>query len=480
MALGEELLKAGLVEPGDVARALDYQKAHGLPLGECLLEIGAISAAQLDGFFNYALPPLSRIEDTGLNRFFLLDLMMKIMFSYGLETKRAIVEEIKLPLGIVDKLMDLAYERRLVESLGATDQSRLVAEIRYGLSEQGRQSATRALEISQYAGPAPVTLEQFSAQVGRQRIVNDRVDSDRLRRSLARLTLAPDLLDGLGPAVNSGRSILFYGEPGNGKTSIAVAIADSFEQYVYVPYALSVGGQVINIYDPAVHTLVGASHEAEPQKEARVSLLKAADDPRWLRCHRPIAIAGGELTLSMLDINYNDSLRYSEAPLQLKAVSGVFLIDDLGRQEARVEDILNRWVFPLERGIDFLTLPTGKKFAVPFGSLIIFSTNKPPSQLVDDAMLRRIPYKFYIGGPSLDEYTVIFRNACADAGLAFSQDLLDELIQSFYPAHNLRIARFHPAFMLRHVVASCRYHGKPPSLERSLLFEAAEHLVVRD
>ncbi|MBI1179511.1 MAG: ATPase [Alphaproteobacteria bacterium] len=479
MALGEELVEAGLVTAEDVAGALQLQRRSGLPLGECLLEIGAITGERLDAHFNYAMPSLTRIEDTGLGRFFLLDLMLKIMFSYGLETKKAIAEEIKLPLGIVDKLMEIAYERRLVESLGATDQSALVAEIRYGLSDVGRTTAIRALELSSYAGPAPVTLEQFSAQVGRQRIVNDRVDGDRLRRALSRLTLAPGILEGLGPAVNSGRSMLFYGEPGNGKTSIAVAISQSFEQYVYVPYAISVGGQVINIYDPALHVPVGSNLE-QREADARASLLKSAEDPRWLRCHRPIAIAGGELTLGMLDIIHNESTRYSEAPLQLKAVSGVFLIDDLGRQESRVEDILNRWVFPLERGIDFLTLPTGKKFSVPFGSLIIFSTNKPPSQLVDDAMLRRIPYKFYIGPPSLEEFETIFRSVCAEQGVEFSPALLEELLRDFYPRHNLRLARFHPAFIMRHVVASCRYYGRTPALGRDLLFEAAEHLVVND
>jgi SpoVK/Ycf46/Vps4 family AAA+-type ATPase len=199
-----------------------------------------------------------------------------------------------------------------------------------------------------------------------------------------------------------------------------------------------------------------------------------------LRCHRPIAIAGGELTLSMLDISYNDHMRFSEAPLQLKAVSGVFLIDDLGRQETRVEDLLNRWVFPLERGVDFLTLPTGKKFSVPFGSLIIFSTNKPPSQLVDDAMLRRIPYKFYIGSPSLEEYETIFRAACRSQGIEFSPELYEELLRDFYPRHDLKLARFHPSFILRHVVASCRYHGRPPAMDRELMFEAAEHLIVKD
>lgn len=480
MALGEELVKAGYIRPEDVDRALEYQRASGQPLGECLLAIGAITSEGLDSFFNYSVPPIARIEDTGLNRFFILDLMLKIMFSYGLETKRAVADEIKLPLAIVDKLMDLAYERRLVESMGATDQTRLSSELRYGLSEQGRNAAVRALELSNYAGPAPVTLEQFSAQVERQRIINDRVDTVRLRKSLSRLTLPPGLVERLGPAVNSGRSLLLYGEPGNGKTSIAVAVADSFEQYVYVPYALSVGSQIINIYDPSLHQPI-SDRLAKPEAGLPTpGLVSQPEDPRWLRCHRPIAITGGELTMKMLDINYNEQLRYSEAPLHLKAVSGVLLIDDLGRQEARVEDILNRWVFPLERGTDFLTLHTGKKFAVPFGGLIIFSTNKPPSQLVDEALLRRIPYKFYIGPPTMDEYIKIFTEVCEEANLQYSQELVDDLIRTFYPKYNLQLARFHPGFMIRHIMASFRYEGQSAQLTRDVLFEAAEHLIVKD
>ncbi len=480
MALGEELVKAGYIRPEDVLRALEYQRASGQPMGECLMAIGAITSDGLDSFFNYSVPPIVRIEDTGLNRFFVLDLMLKIMFSYGHETKRAVANEIKLPLAVVDKLMDLAYEHRLVESMGATDQARLTSELRYGLSELGRAAAIRALELSNYAGPAPVTLEQFSGQVERQRIINDRVDTVRLKKSLSRLTLPAGLVERLGPAVNSGRSLLLYGEPGNGKTSIAVAIADSFEQYIYVPYALSVGSQVINIYDPSLHEPITGGRAGTQAETDSPSLTVQAEDPRWLRCHRPIAITGGELTMKMLDINYNEQLRYSEAPLHLKAVSGVLLIDDLGRQEARVEDILNRWVFPLERGTDFLTLHTGKKFAVPFGGLIIFSTNKPPSQLVDEALLRRIPYKFYIGPPTMDEYIKIFREVCEEANLQYSQDLIDELIRSFYPKYNLQLARFHPGFMIRHIMASYRYEGQSAQLTRDVLFEAAEHLVVKD
>ncbi|MGE0668691.1 MAG: hypothetical protein AB7O49_19215 [Sphingomonadales bacterium] len=480
MALGEELVKAGFIRPEDVDRALDYQRASGQPLGECLLAIGAITSEGLDSFFNYSVPPVVKIEDTGLNRFFVLDLMLKIMFSYGHETKRAVANEIKLPLGIVDKLMDLAYERRLVESMGATDQSRLTSELRYGLSELGRDAAIRAMELSNYAGPAPVTLEQFTAQVERQRIINDRVDTHRLRKSLSRLTLPSGLVERLGPAVNSGRSLLLYGEPGNGKTSIAVAVADSFEQYIYVPYALSVGSQVINIYDPSLHVPINKRSDGTEDAPASSNLIVQAEDPRWLRCHRPIAITGGELTMKMLDINYNEELRYSEAPLHLKAVSGVLLIDDLGRQEARVEDILNRWVFPLERGTDFLTLHTGKKFAVPFGGLIIFSTNKPPSQLVDDALLRRIPYKFYIGPPTMDEYIKIFREVCEENNLEYSQDLVDDLIRTFYPKYDLQLARFHPGFMVRHIMANFRYEGQSAELTRAVLFEAAEHLIVKD
>lgn len=480
LSLGHELVEAGLVQPEHVTEALEHQVETGQPLGECLLAIGALTSEALDRFFDYRVPPLKTIGDTGIDPIFLMELMLKIMFVNGVETKPAIGADIKLPPNVVDRLVEMARERQLITALGTADQDTLVADIRYGLTDSGREVTVRALQRSEYAGPAPVPLEAYRDQVLRQRILNDRVDRTKLDATLRSLVLEESVVDNLGPAINSGRAMLFYGAPGNGKTSVAVALARAFEQYVYVPYALEVSGQIVNVHDPVIHVPV---HENDHEKNGDAPghrLLRSGDDPRWLRCRRPMAITGGELTLDMLDLGYNHALRYSEAPLQLKAMGGIFVIDDLGRQTVRAQDLLNRWVFPLERRIDYLTLPSGRKFSVPFDGLLIFSTNIAPEALFDDAMLRRIPYKFHVGPPSLDDYLLIFKRECDAHKITFEPVVVSELLDGFYREMKLELAKFQPAFMIRHVVAKCRYLGRPPALERDLLFEAATHLAVRE
>ncbi|MFN3232904.1 MAG: ATPase [Alphaproteobacteria bacterium] len=479
MALGTELMDAGLIERDQLDTALEEQDLSGLPLGECLLAVGAISTDQLDRFFSYSVPPLASLRDTGLETAFMLDLLVKIMFVYGHESKASICEEIKLPFPVVEELMELARERRLIEALGSSGDATLIADIRYGLSDIGRETAQRALQRSQYAGPAPVTLEAYRDQILRQRIVNDRVDHGRLQRALSHLVLDDALLKQLGPSVNSGRALLLYGAPGNGKTTLAVGITRSFEQYVYVPHAVYVSGHIINVYDRTIHTVVGGGRVSDSY-EGGQRLRRSDEDPRWVRCQRPVAITGGELTLDMLDVSHDANLRFSEAPMQMKALGGVFLIDDLGRQAVRVEEILNRWIFPLERRVDYLTLPSGKTFTVPFDGLIIFSTNKPPSKLMDDAMLRRIPYKFRIGSPNIEEYGQIFIKVCEDNGVEFKPLVLERLLQEFYAANNMVLASFHPAFMMRHVVATCRFQGRRPEMDIDLMLEAADHLMVHE
>ena len=481
VSLGQELVDAGFVQPEQIAHALEQQNATGQPLGECLLATGALTSNELDRFFDYMVPPVLTLEDTGLELTFLTDLMLKIMYVYGAETKGAIGDEIKLPQKIVSELVEVARERRLITALGSSDKEvRLVPDIRYGLTDAGREVAVRALQKSEYAGPAPVPIDAYRDQVMRQRIINDRVDRTKLEATLRSLVLSESMVNNLGPGINSGRAMLFYGSPGNGKTSIAVALARAFEQYIYVPYSMEVGGQIISVYDPVIHTPVSAEGLPNPDAAIGRGVRETGDDPRWVRCQRPVAITGGELTLDMLDLGYNEALRYSEAPLQLKAMGGVFLIDDLGRQAVRASDILNRWVFPLEHRIDYLTLPSGKKFSVPFDGVLIFSTNQSPGQLFDDAMLRRIPYKFHISPPTVEEYGRIFVRECKKAKIEFDKDLVQELLQIYYPEHDLKLAKFQPAFMIRHIVAKCRYLGKTPAMNRELLFEAAEHLVVRE
>ena len=481
MSLGQELIEQGIVQPEHVEHALEEQRKTGYPLGECLLAVGAVTSRELDAFFNYSVPPVTTIEDTGLEQAFLVDLMLKVVFTYGVETKAAISDEIKLPSKVVDELVEICRERQLLTALGSTDKgSRLVPEIRYGLTDAGRDVAFRALQKSEYAGPAPVPIDTYRDQVMRQRIVNDRVDRDKLESTLRELILGESLVANLGPGVNSGRAMLFYGAPGNGKTSVAVALSRAFEQYVYVPYTLEVAGQIINVYDPVIHTPVGSKGPGDLADQTGRGVRQTGDDPRWIRCQRPVAITGGELTLEMLDLGYNEGLRYSEAPLQLKAMGGVFLIDDLGRQTIRAGDIMNRWIYPLELGVDYLTLPSGKKFAVPFDGLLIFSTNMSPMQLFDDAMLRRVPYKFHIGPPTIEEYGQIFVRECKSKGIEFDRELVQDLLQNYYPEHGLKLAKFQPAFMIRHIIAKCRYLGEKPALTRDLLHEAAGHLVVTE
>ncbi len=431
MLLSQKLVDEELVDQATMQQALERQNDLNEPLCESLINIHALTVRQLDDFLGYQMPQIQTIADTGIGRTFLLNLMLKIMFVNGLETIAAISETIKLPYGVVEELIDLARDRTLVEALGAAE-AHLIADFRYGLSAAGRDAATRSLQQSEYAGPAPIPLEMFRRQIDAQTIVNDQVSRKRLSLALRHLVVDDRMVDMFGPGINSGQSMLVYGPVGNGKTSFAIALAQSFENYVYVPHAIEVDGQIINVFDPTIHHEISSPENSTGEEVDRKTILKSQEDRRWVRCRRPVAIAGGELNLEMLDLKFDAQLRFCEAPLQIKALSGVFIIDDFGRQAVRPDDIMNRWVYPLERGVDFLTLPTGKKFAVPFDSMFIISTNQPPGDLVDAAMLRRIPYKYHITAPTLDEFRVIFKNVARDLGMAFDERWVDILMHEYY------------------------------------------------
>ncbi len=401
MFLGEGLIAAGMLREKDIEAALAHQEKTGVTLGESLVALEILTVEQLDAYFNFSILPIKTVEETGLDPILLMTLALKIISVYGLETASEIASEIKLPNSIVTNLLEKARERALIESLGSVSQG-LAAEVRFVPSAKGREWIAEAMEQSQYVGPAPVSLAVYQMQTEKQRISHDRVDEKGLQNSLSHLVLSEDVKSNLGPALNFGRAMLLYGAPGNGKTSIALALARSFQQFIYVPYCIEVNNQIINIYDPEVHTEVDMEADAtgDERELAKAKLRRTMSDPRWVRCRRPIAITGGELTLEMLDLNFNQYAKYYEAPLQVKATGGVFIIDDFGRQMASPEQVLNRWVVPLERGFDYLTLHTGKKFPIRFDGLVIFSTNIPPERLLDASMMRRIPYNFLIGPPT--------------------------------------------------------------------------------
>ena len=453
------------VEPADYSPAIPPQQLDAS---------NALSPAPERG------PPKVRgLPDTGLSELFLRGLIIKIMYGHGVQTPADISKLVKLPTSLVRELLEAMRIKGLVESLGADPTGRQL-DLRYGLLATGKDWAQEALRQSLYSGPAPVPLTQWLAQIKRQSITSERVDPAAIAASLKKLVIPRSLIERFGPAVNSGRALLLYGGPGDGKTSIALAIAKSFTQPVWIPYAVEVDGEIVKLFDPAIHQELGDESPANTQPSSAFTRMAApTTDMRWVRCSRPVVIVGGELTMDMLELRYDPNGLYSEAPLHTKATGGIFLVDDFGRQIAQPQQVLNRWVLPLENRIDYLTLQNGKKFSVAFDGLVIFSTNLTPRTIMDAAMMRRIPYNFYIGPPSQEEYLMIFKNTCSDAGLEFDRDVVDMLITHLYEEQNLQMARFHPRFIVEHLLAHCSYNGRAATMDPHLLLDAAEHLYTK-
>jgi hypothetical protein len=272
--------------------------------------------------------------------------------------------------------------------------------------------------------------------------------------------------------------MLLYGPPGNGKTSIAEAVGEAFQQVLYLPYGIEVGGYVIKIFDPVVHVPTPLSAAANERTGSPLVLPRAEFDARWVRCRRPVIIAGGELTLEMLDLRLDPVSHDYEAPLQVKATGGVFVVDDFGRQLVRPRDLLNRWIVPLEKKVDYLTLHTGKKFDIPFDELVIFSTNLAPEDLMDAAFLRRIHYKLLIGPPSAEDYAALFRRVCALRGVELPDSVLAYIRNVFYAKTRTRTAAFHPKFIVEHVLSSCAYEGIAPCFTEAMLRDALQNLSI--
>ena len=392
------------------------------------------------------------------------------MYVRGLQGTSAIAKDACLSNAVTAELLEEGRELKLVETLGLRS-AELGSDMRFNLTSKGIEWATAALDLSQYVGPVPVSLEAFSSQVETQRLANEEVGRAQLEASFAGLVLADDLLERLGPAANSAKSVMLYGSAGNGKTRIAQAITDSFQDVICLPYSIEVDGQIINFFDEHVHQKVKTATEGISEIRMR-----GGGDPRWVQCRRPVTLVGGELTLDMLDLVFNPVGKFYEAPAQLKATGGVFVLDDFGRQRSSATSILNRWIVPLERGIDYLSLHTGKKFPVPFDELVIFSTNLLPNDIGDDALLRRLYYKIEVPPPTAQEYARIWQEAFDEKQVAFGSDMMDFIEREIIAAADIPRAGFHARYILDQVSALCHYQGIPIEVNKHLLYQACSNL----
>jgi len=381
-------------------------------------------------------------------------LIVKLLLARGDMIGRDVAEHIRLPFVLVDQVMRQMKMDRLLGYRGSAPMN----DYLYQLTDIGRERARRQSEHCSYFGSAPVSLKDYVTSVEAQTLTKQYPTRKDLERAFEDLLVSPKMLARLGPAINSGRGLFLYGYPGNGKTSVAERVTKAFGEYIWVPRALGIDGNIIRVYDPLNHVEAPLERPTALYDQSKI-------DKRWVRVRRPTIVAGGELTMENLEVSLNTTTGISEAPLQLKSNCGTLVIDDFGRQKIRIDELLNRWIVPLEKRHDFLNLPNGKKIQVPFDQLIVFATNLEPKDLVDEAFLRRIPYKIEVEDPTESEFRELFIRMCRHAEMPYDEDAISYLIEKHYKAAGRPFRCCQPRDLLMQVRNHCAYHAVPVELK---------------
>ena len=416
-------------------------------------------------------PPVPQsLEDTGLPLSLVEQILLKLLYFRTELSGRDLAKEMGLPYSLIDPIVESFKRGHVIavrRSFGIGSISSVLA-----LSEAGRQLARQHLDVNHYAGQLPVPLDQYTEVVKMQRQAGNWLNMDLLSSAYKHMVVTPDILSTIGPAVNSGRSLLIYGQPGNGKTYMAEALIGIQASEIYVPYAIYFQGSIIQMYDPIYHQMSDEDQVSDSILTQGGQSDTFDYDRRYLRCWRPFIMTGGELTLEMLDLKFNEVSRIYDAPLQLKANNGIYLLDDFGRQKVKPHEVLNRWIIPMERRIDFLNMMNGGKVTVPFDCFLIFSSNLKPEQLGDEAFLRRIQYKMLVKNPDEMEFRQIFLRFAESKQLGIGPNLLEEFLEVHYRSTSKPRRRCHPRDLITHAIDLIQFEGRPMELTKEVLDRA--------
>ncbi len=424
-----------------------------------------------------ALAPIepTTLAETGISKVFAREIFIKTIFRKNIELASEMAKELCVTVPIIMELIQTCRAQNLLETLG-NDEGAMSSEMRYQMTETGKARALQALQQSEYFGPLPVPMADFEKQVERQTIRNVGITKGKLEDAMNHLIIPDGLLDQIGPAVNSGKSILMYGPPGNGKSSISNGIRAAMGDKIFMPRVLEYAGQVISVYDPIIHTSA-----TDAQDDVNSLRRTGGDfDKRYVQCDRPSVITGGELCLDMLELKYNPNSKTYQAPLQLKAAGGVFIVDDLGRQAESPQALINRWIVPMEGGEDILSLQSGEKFTVPFDTLVIFSTNFHPNKIFDGAALRRIYFKILIESPSREDMLQIYMLVAKAKKFALDKDALVYLFGTKYAEVDHKYAAYQAPFLIDQMKSICEYQGLPRVMTPDLIDHAWSNMFVED